>query len=84
LILSDAVFYGIGIGIEWGDNLIPTIAEKWCQDGVKEGVEKGIEEGKIEDALKMIAKGTTNAAIRDITGMSIKKIQKVRNRTEKS
>jgi predicted transposase/invertase (TIGR01784 family) len=63
-----------------GDNLMPTIAEKWYQDGVKEG----IEEGKIEDGLKMIAKGMTNADIRDITGLSIKKIQELRNKADKS
>jgi predicted transposase/invertase (TIGR01784 family) len=67
---------------------MPTIAEKWYQDGVKEGIEKGIEkgieEGKIEDGLKMIAKGMTNADIRDITGLSIKKIQDLRNKADKS
>jgi predicted transposase/invertase (TIGR01784 family) len=75
LTLSGTAHYGIGIGIEWGDILIPTIAEKWYQDGVTEGieqgieqgVEKGIEEGKIEAALNMIAKGMTNADIRAIT-----------------
>jgi predicted transposase/invertase (TIGR01784 family) len=54
------------------------------EQGMEEGIEKGIEEGKIEDALKMIAKGMTNADIRDITGLSIRKIQELRNRTNKS
>jgi predicted transposase YdaD len=57
---------------------MPTIAEKWYQDGIAKGIEKGIEEGKIEDAHKMIDKGMTNADIRDITGLSIKKIQELR------
>jgi DNA-binding Xre family transcriptional regulator len=32
----------------------------------------------------MIAKGMTNADIRDITGLSSKKIQELRNKTDKS
>jgi hypothetical protein len=49
---------------------MPTIAEKWVRDG--------IEKGKIEDAEKMIEKRMTNADIRDITGLSIKKIEEIR------
>jgi predicted transposase/invertase (TIGR01784 family) len=74
--------------IKTGGNSMPTIAEKWYQDGVEKGIEKGIErgiekgieEGKIEDAHRMIDKGMTNADIRDITGLSIKKIQELRKR----
>jgi hypothetical protein len=53
--------------IKTGGNSMPTIAEKWYQDGIEKGIEKGIEEGKIEDAHRMIDKGMTNADIRDIT-----------------
>ncbi len=69
--------------IKSGENLMPTIAEKWVQEGVEKGVEKGIEKGKIEDAEKMIVKGMTNADIRDITGLSIKKIEEIRKHLEK-
>jgi hypothetical protein len=49
---------------------MPTIAEKWVQDG--------IEKEKISTAEKMIEKGMTNADIRDITGLSIKRIEEIR------
>lgn len=58
---------------ERGD-IMPTIAEEL----IREGMEKGMEKGKIEDAEKMISKGMTNADIRDITGLSIKKIEEIR------
>ena len=81
--------------IKEGESLMPTIAEKWFQDGVDVGIEKGIEKGieqgiekgfvkgKIEDAQKMIALGMDVATIHKITGLPISKINElIKNRTK--
>ena len=54
---------------------MPTIAEKWVQEGRKEGKIEGI----AELTEKMLQKGLSNADIRDITGLSIKKIEEIRD-----
>ena len=53
---------------------MPTIAETL----IREGMEKG----KTEDARNMISKGMSNVDIRDITGLSIRKIEQ--NRKQKN
>jgi len=60
---------------ERGD-IMPTIAE--------ELIREGLEKGKIEAAEKMIAKGMSNADIRDITGLSIKKIEEIRKANKRA
>lgn len=62
--------------IENGGSVMPTIAEKW----IREGVEKGM----IEAAERMIRKDLTNADIRDITGLSIRKIEEIRKNLGKT
>jgi predicted transposase/invertase (TIGR01784 family) len=70
---------------------MPTIAEKWVQEGfekgiekgIEQGIEKGIEEGKLEAACKMILRGMDNAAIKDITGLSLPKIEELRKKKRK-
>jgi len=62
---------------------MPTIAEKWVQEGVKIGIEKGIEKGKTEDAGKMISLGMNNTDIRKITGLPISKIEEMRKKVKK-
>jgi predicted transposase/invertase (TIGR01784 family) len=57
--------------IKTGEEIMPTIAEKWVQEG--------IQKNKLEVAKKMLQKGLSNADIRDITGLSIKKIEEIRN-----
>ena len=59
---------------------MPTIAEKWIQEGIEKGVEKGVEKGKIEVAEKMVRMGMTNTEIRKMTGLKISKIDEVRSR----
>jgi len=39
--------------------------------------QEGIEKKALEDAQRMIEKGITNADIRDITGLSIRKISEI-------
>lgn len=66
--------------IEIGGEIMPTIAEKWLQDGV----EKGKLEGKLEDAEKMIKEGMDNELIARITGFTIEKIEVLRKKAYKS
>jgi predicted transposase/invertase (TIGR01784 family) len=65
--------------IDTGSEIMPTIAEKWIQEGevkgMEKGIEKGIEKAKVEDAQKMLAKGMSITDIHDITGLSMQKIQ---------
>ncbi|MBN1983330.1 MAG: hypothetical protein JW795_17470 [Chitinivibrionales bacterium] len=64
-----------------------TIAEKWLQQGIEKGIEKGFDDGferrGIEVAERMIEKGMSNGDIRDITGLSIKKIEEIRQKCRK-
>jgi len=61
--------------IKAGGEIMPTIAEKWVQDGRKER--------EIEIAEKMIYEGMDNAQIRNVTGLSIKKIEDIRKSLNK-
>jgi predicted transposase/invertase (TIGR01784 family) len=65
----------IGKAIKSRGEIMPTIAEKWVQEGKIEGKK----EEKLEIAEKMLQKGLSNADIRDITGLSIKKVEAIRN-----
>jgi predicted transposase/invertase (TIGR01784 family) len=56
--------------IEEGGDIMPTIAEKW----ILEGKQKGF----TDVAQKLIEKGLSDEDIRDITGLSIQKIQSLR------
>ena len=56
--------------IKSGGTFMPTIAEALIQEG--------IQRNKLENAEKMLQKGLSNADIRDITGLSIKKIEEIR------
>jgi predicted transposase/invertase (TIGR01784 family) len=62
--------------IEKGGMAMPTIAEKWFEDGV----EKGIEKGKIEDAVKMIEMGMSDDDINKITGLNRERIKELREK----
>lgn len=78
--------------IESGGKQMPTIAEKWFQDGKTEGKIEGkaegkIEgkaegktEGKIEDANRMIELGMSDDEIHKITGLELKRIEELRNK----
>jgi predicted transposase/invertase (TIGR01784 family) len=48
------------------------------EKGMKEGMKKGIEDSKFEIVKNAIQKGFDNQTIADLTGMSISKIQKIR------
>jgi predicted transposase/invertase (TIGR01784 family) len=58
---------------------MPTIAEKWLQ----EGIEKGIEKTQLEIVEKMILNGMGDADIHKITGMPLEKIRQVRKKLRK-
>jgi predicted transposase/invertase (TIGR01784 family) len=61
-----------------------TAVKKWksriLEQGIEKGIDRGIEQGKLESAEKMVLKGMSDADIRDITGLSVRKIQDARNR----
>ncbi|MDU4478291.1 MAG: hypothetical protein E7I90_13535, partial [Clostridium sp.] len=63
---------------ELGEMLINEGIEKGLEKGRKEGIEKGIEKGKIEVVKKSIQKGLDNEIIADITGLTIEKIELIR------
>jgi predicted transposase/invertase (TIGR01784 family) len=64
--------------IDEGGEVMLTIAEKWIQEGENRGFIKGRGEGLNTVACKSIEKGMSDEDIRDITGLSIQKIQLLR------
>ena len=60
--------------LEEGGRIMPTIA----QSLIREGMQKGKVEGKVIAARNMISRGMPNVDIRDITGLSIRKIEQIR------
>ena len=78
--------------INKGDELMPTIAEMWIKEGMEKGlekgmekgmekgIEKGIEKGKLDSARKMIKLNMSTDVIHEITGLSKKKIEELRNK----
>jgi predicted transposase/invertase (TIGR01784 family) len=67
-----------------GGDIMISIADELIREGELKGELKGKLEGKLEDAEKMILKNMSNADIRDITGLSIKKIADLRGKVQKS
>jgi predicted transposase/invertase (TIGR01784 family) len=65
--------------IKYGGKVMPTIAEKWLQ----EGIEKGIEKNQIEIVHKMAENGMGNTGIRKITGLSLAKIEQILRQVKK-
>ena len=65
-----------------GGELVMSVAERLRQEGLKEGLEQGIEKGakkeKIRLAKKVIIKGYDLNEIIDLTGLTEKEIQKVK------
>ncbi len=53
---------------------MPTIAEKWVQEGV--------DKEKINTTEKLINAGMDNAEIRKISGLSIKRISEIRHKLQ--
>jgi len=52
--------------------------EKGIEQGIEQGIEKGIEQGLKEIAVNMITKGYSDEQIKEITNLSIKRIQILR------
>lgn len=71
--------------IKTGDDIMPTIAEKWVQEGMEKGIEKGMEKG-MEKSLESVCRkcferGMDNEQISAITGLSTNKIEQLRKST---
>ncbi|MFV0483785.1 MAG: hypothetical protein ACK5MG_06795, partial [Bacteroidales bacterium] len=69
--IERALEEGEEIGIKKGEKI-------GIEKGEKIGIEKGEKKKAEQTALRMIAKGYDNATIHDLTGLSIKKIERLR------
>lgn len=54
------------------------LGEMLINEGIEKGRKEGIEKGKIEVVKKSIQKGLDNEIIADITGLTIEKIELIR------
>jgi predicted transposase/invertase (TIGR01784 family) len=70
--------------IENGGNKMPTIAEKWFQDGKTEGKTEGKIEGKIEVADKLMDIGMSDEQIIKATGLELNQIEELRKKKSRS
>jgi predicted transposase/invertase (TIGR01784 family) len=69
--------------VENGGNLMPTIAEKWLQEGIEKGIEKGIERGIEKGIEKGIERGIEKGIERGIErGIEEGKIEAALNMVE--
>jgi predicted transposase/invertase (TIGR01784 family) len=78
-----------------GGIVMPTIAEKWLQEGIEKGIEQGIEQGiergkvrgaeekELEMVEKMLQNNISIDDIRKITGMSLAKLEQIRKKVKK-
>jgi predicted transposase/invertase (TIGR01784 family) len=64
-----------------GADIMPTIAERWIQEGIEKGIERGKTEGKlekaIEDALSFHRFGVSTEIISKATGLSMEKLEEL-------
>ena len=78
--------------IKGGDEIMPTLARKWYEEGIQEGIEKGMEKGMekgIYEDKKMVAKnmlmmGMDIAVIVKATGLSEKEVNEIRKEIKKN
>ena len=54
---------------------MPTMAEKWLQEGMEKGRAEGLEKGKLETAAMLLKMGMSVEKIREATGLDIEKIE---------
>jgi len=65
-----------------GSEVVMTAAERLINEGIQKGIQKGmqkgIQEGIIKTAKNMIKIGMDDNQIKEVTGLSIKEIKKLR------
>jgi predicted transposase/invertase (TIGR01784 family) len=70
-----------------GSEVIMTIAEIWEAQGIEKGIEKGRQEGrqeeKLEVARNLIKISLSTEQIAEVTGLEIKRIEKLREQIER-
>ena len=60
-----------------GADIMPTIAERWIQEGIEKGKTEGKIEGKIEDALSFHRLGVSAQIISKATGLSMERLEEI-------
>jgi len=68
-----------------GGDIMPTLAQRWINEGVKKGIEQGVKKGieqgvkkgKLETARELIMNGVDIKIVARATGLSIKEIEKL-------
>ena len=61
-----------------GSEVVMTAAERLINEGVQKGKQEGIQEEKIKTAKNMIKIGMDDDQIKEVTGLLIKEIKKLR------
>ncbi len=60
-----------------GGDIMPTLAQRWIDEGMKKGMQQGKKQGKLETAQNMIENGINIDVIVRYTGLSRKEIEKL-------
>jgi predicted transposase/invertase (TIGR01784 family) len=60
-----------------GADIMPTIAERWIQEGIEKGIEKGKLEKAIEDAINLHRLGVSAEIISKATGFSMERLEEI-------
>jgi predicted transposase/invertase (TIGR01784 family) len=60
-----------------GADIMPTIAERWIQEGIEKGIEKGEHKAKLEDAISFHRLGVSTEIISKATGLSIESLEEI-------
>jgi len=63
------------------EDVMPSLAQRWLEEGIAKGVAKGKEEGALSKAIetckKLLVSGIDPAIVSDATGISIKEVLKI-------
>ncbi|MGE5339958.1 MAG: Rpn family recombination-promoting nuclease/putative transposase, partial [Candidatus Omnitrophota bacterium] len=60
-----------------GGDIMQTLAQRWIEDGKKEGKKEGIEIGIMKTAKELLKRGFDIETIKEVTGFSKEKIEKL-------
>ena len=64
-----------------GGEIMPSLAQRWIEQGIEQGIEEGRVEGKIETARELIKNGVAVDVIARSTGLSKKELEKIAAKT---
>jgi len=60
-------------------DIIDVFRARYVQEGIEQGIEKGIEQGLVKTARNMIEKGYSDEQISEVTNLTVKRIQSLRD-----